>query len=361
MKGLLSRKGRGRLSWTLGLLLGALAAARAQETTFSVCALNVDGLPSVINSDGPGEEGSEEVGRYLAAKGYDILALSEDFGYHALLVAPLEADYSMGTWRGGVDATALQPGHRADTDGLELLVRKPLSMGDESWTPWSVSHGFITDGADENITKGYRHYTVTLADGLPVDCYVLHMDAGGGDGDLAARASQLSQLCDSLKANHNGRPMIVMGDTNCRYTRDNLRGLLIDPLVATGRFMVGDAWVELCKGGAYPNVGDPWLSEIDLGYREGEVVDKVIYVNPVGGPALRPVTFDIDAAYQLGDHKPVAVTFEVENEATGVAHVAAKRQPAAVWSVNGVRRRQVCRGLNIVRAGDGTMRKVMRK
>lgn len=55
-----------------------------------------------------------------------------------------------------------------------------------------------------------------------------------------------------------------------------------------------------------------------LGYEQGEIVDKVFYINPTNGLTLTPktITFDnTDYVYEngelLGDHVPVAVTFEV--------------------------------------------------
>ena len=33
--------------------------------TFKACALNVDGLPSLINNDGPGADGTTLIGQYL--------------------------------------------------------------------------------------------------------------------------------------------------------------------------------------------------------------------------------------------------------------------------------------------------------
>lgn len=305
-------------------------AAQAQQADddapvrFTVCALNVDGLPQkiagiTVNGDGPGEAGSTQIGKYLAEKQYDVLGFSEDFGYHDNLVAPLRETYNMGKYRGGIT------GLHSDTDGLELLTRKAYAVGEENWIPWSTTHGFLTGGADENIAKGFRHYAVTLAKNLVVDVYLLHMDADDEAEDRAARADQLDQLCQAVMLANNGRPKIIMGDTNCRYTRDDIFGKLISPLA--DRYDVYDAWVQLCKAGVYPALGSDPLMVDDLGYKEGEVVDKIIYLNPKKGAQLHALSIDFDADYTLGDHKPLVVTFQ------GLPALSQAAQPAVNWWV----------------------------
>ncbi|MBQ1627344.1 MAG: hypothetical protein II100_07540, partial [Prevotella sp.] len=62
-----------------------------ESEEFTAVALNVDGLPKELNfivsqldlnPDGPGQEGTKKISRYLASKGYDFIGCSEDFNYH---------------------------------------------------------------------------------------------------------------------------------------------------------------------------------------------------------------------------------------------------------------------------------------
>ena len=85
------------------------------------------------------------------------------------------------------------------------------------------------------------------------------MDAGDSDKDIKARASQWKQLAEAVKDNTNGHSIIVMGDLNSRYTRDEIENLFINPLNSTGRLTVKDAWIELCKQGVYPTLGSAAL------------------------------------------------------------------------------------------------------
>ena len=311
----------------------AVATGMAQttvSTTFKVCPLNVDGLPQKIltydlNSDGPGSDGSKKIGQYIANSGVDVFGLSEDFNYNGSILEGAGSGYTAGTWRGSIslsnegflDWTNL----RFDTDGLQILAKNDkASFSDESWTAWEQNHGRFTDGADELVTKGYRYYKVNFGQGVIVEFYILHMDAETDDSSNAARASQWVQLRKAIMANNSGLPKIVMGDTNSRYTRDDICSLFIDPITADGNYTVKDVWVEKNKNGVYPTLGSDALMVDELGYDQGEIVDKVLYLNPThGGMALTPnsITFDADNYKKedgtlLGDHVPVVVEFKAE-------------------------------------------------
>ena len=374
--------------FTLTLLALAFALtteAQNYSETFTACALNVDGLPIKIygyslNPDGPGDDGSYAIGQYLAEKNYDLLAFSEDFNYHDTLMVSLDTIYDAGTLRGIIEVTTASQLYelakstlRFDTDGLEFLWRRDgFTATDESWTEWTDCHGYLSSGADSLITKGFRYYLVTFDSGFELDVFTLHMEAETSDEDNACRASQLSQLCDSvLSYGHTDRPKLIMGDTNCRYTRDRVKALLIDPLEASGYYEVSDAWVELCKSGKYPTYGTTSLMVDELGYTKGEVVDKVIYVNPVSGNQITAtsITFDADGYVDsegeaLGDHVPVAVTFETTPTAIRGIQADNSDEGAEVMQIfnaGGQRLSTMQKGLNILRMTDGTSRKVLVK
>lgn len=296
-------------------------ADRYISKTFKVCPFNVDGLPKTIsifgftiniNNDGLEEEGAIAIGKYIANSNIDVFALSEDFNFHPSLAAQINDEYTFGTYRGGISTSNLS-GTKVNTDGLEFLAKAPFTFSDEICTPWNKTYGYTTNGSDELIKKGYRYYVVDLGDGAYVDFYILHMDAETDPQDNEARASQWEQLRDDILSKSTNRPVIVMGDTNSRYTRDDILGLFINPIESTGNYEVKDAWIEHCKNGKYPNLGDDALMVDQLGYREGEVVDKVLYLNPkANGLNIQSLEFDVDAAFDKSDHKPIIVTMKVE-------------------------------------------------
>ncbi|MBQ8968445.1 MAG: hypothetical protein IJ064_01745 [Bacteroidaceae bacterium] len=301
---------------------------------FVAVALNVDGLPSKafgisMNPDSKGANGARAISQKLSTMGYDVIGVSEDFNYNSEICSAL-SDYTTGTWRGGIEGAgglfgglaAILGGGGIDTDGLNFFTRNSVcSQSNERWTKWNKRNGTTSDGNDELIKKGYRYYTVTMNDGVAFDVYIMHMDAETSSGDLAARESQMQQLVADILGTDNRRPIIVMGDTNCRYTRDRMKALFIDAIEADPRFTIRDAWVEAARMGGYPGYGADALLVSDNGYRRGEVVDKVFYINNTDAEyQLQAEIFAQDISFigedgePLADHWPMVVTFSYEKK-----------------------------------------------
>lgn len=325
------------LSCALTLLPAApVSAAEPQTGTFTAVSMNVDGLPTDllgfinINEGGPGPNGTRAIGQKMAEYGWDIIGVSEDFNYNDELMEALSEDYNAGTHRGGVSWLT------NNTDGLNLLWKKSLSVTGESWTKWNTQYstGFANtgNGADGMINKGFRYYEAEVADGVYVDFYILHMDADSDQGDIDARHAQLIQLADAIKASDNGNPIIVMGDTNCRYTREDIRAWFMDPINADKRFEIKDAWVEDAWNGTYPNVGEDALMAVDKGgtyqYPQAEIVDKIFYINNTDSQVkLALDSYDVATDFTnssgaaLADHWPIVGTFTYTVEQEEGEHV----------------------------------------
>ena len=328
---------------------------------FTVAALNVDGMPEQVsitvfngevssislNQDGPQEAGSEKIGQYIANSDIDILGLSENFNFYKA-IQDNATGYATGTQRlqEGLPTSigvwnALQIEFPFDTDGLNLMYKtsKGITVSGETMTAWNDHYsptkfyglGSIgidvpqENGADGMIDKGYRFYQVKVDTGVVVDVYILHMDAYDDPLDNDARSKQLRQLAAAINQNTNGNPIIVMGDTNCRYTRDTLKTDLVEACDLT------DAWIKLERNNIYPNMGDEALmvTNPDLGYQKGEVVDKVFYKNAEGSNlTIEAVDYDVDAdgyVYEgttnmLGDHPPVIVKFKYTLQSNNQEH-----------------------------------------
>lgn len=286
-----------------------------------------------VNGDGPGSDGTQAIGRYIVNKGIDIVGCSEDFNYNGDLVVGLGGNYHMGLWRGRIDISAIGSlgGKPIDTDGLMFLLRntnnndgKSMSFYDESWTQWNESLGGIQEGANTLVKKGYRFYTVNLGDGVKIDVYVLHMNTAENNEQFTVQDNQLTQLAEAVAANTNGRPKLIIGDTNCRYTRNKVTDNLITPL--SELYTIKDVWVEKFRGGNAPGytpdvyddivVSDKTSSEA---YKTGEIVDKIFYLVPKGcnlSMTLDDLVFDADNYKKedgtlLGDHVPVIATFTI--------------------------------------------------
>ncbi|MCF2567760.1 endonuclease/exonuclease/phosphatase family protein [Mediterraneibacter glycyrrhizinilyticus] len=325
------------LSCAITLLPAApVSAAEPQTGNFTAVSMNVDGLPTDllgfinINEGGPGPNGTRAIGQKMAEYGWDIIGVSEDFNYNDELMEALSEDYNAGTHRGGVSWLT------NNTDGLNLLWKKSLSVTGESWTKWNTQYstGFANtgNGADGMINKGFRYYEAEVADGVYVDFYILHMDADSDQGDIDARHAQLTQLADAIKASDNENPIIVMGDTNCRYTREDIRAWFMDPINADERFEIKDAWVEDAWNGTYPNVGEDALMAVDKGgtyqYPQAEIVDKIFYINNTDSQVkLALDSYDVatdftdDSGTALADHWPIVGTFTYTVEQEEGEHV----------------------------------------
>lgn len=335
------------------MLLVALFATigmHAQTTvnkTFTACALNIDGLPQTmagftVNADGPGAAGTQAIGKYIVDKGIDILGLSEDFNYNGDLIVGLDNNYQMGTWRGRIDASGIFSGLHFNTDGLMFLLKNQNSSGqnmsysNETWVQWEESLGGLSNGANENVDKGYRFYTVNLGDNVKIDVYILHMNTAEGSAQIALQDRQLTQLANAILANGDGRPKLIIGDTNCRYTRNKVTDNLITPL--SKLYTIKDVWVERFQNGiapAYtPNVDDDIVvsdKTNSKAYETGEIVDKIFYLNPKGGNlsfTLNDLVFDADNYKNgdgtlLGDHVPVIATFTISGTLSDENYTAA--------------------------------------
>lgn len=238
-------------SFALMTLLAPNSAFAQRSYSFNATTLNVDGLPNkigtfTVNPDGKEAEGAKAIGNETRTKGWDIVAMSEDFNFHDYLIAPISDLYYVGTHGGKVSAKINNP-----TDGLGLLLTKKTGwkFSNETRVEWGVYNGKFDQGADGLINKGFRYYTITIAPGVEFDFYCLHMDAEDGQKDIEAREKQLTLLVEYIKSHDNGRNILILGDTNCRYTRDNVKGKLIDPINAVDNFTIHDAWIELIRGG----------------------------------------------------------------------------------------------------------------
>lgn len=92
--------------------------------------------------------------------------------------------------------------------------------------------------------------------------------------DEKARNSNLQQVADYIDTWSVGNAVLVMGDTNSRYTRQDDTGIR----VFKSQNGLKDAWVVNEKGGVYPTAGaDALLCDNPSASLTCETVDKVLY------------------------------------------------------------------------------------
>ena len=305
-----------------------LEVKKTIKGTFTAATYNVDGLPQkvsifTINGDGPGSTGTTNISKAIAADDWDFIGFSEDFAYHTELTSSLSA-YTFGKYRGNISASALYS--TLDTDGLGFATKSSTcSFSNETIIQFEKSSGGLSSGANTCIKKGIRHYVVTLNDGTELDVIITHMNtySSSGTGHINAQHAQLTQIAEYINSiRGNGRPIIFMGDTNCRYTRHDFQtyfwGKLDSDLVAI------DPWVTYQWNGVYPTYPSNSLmvsdatgtSDTDIiceNTQKGEVVDKIIYINNPGSDTqINALNYlrDYDGYNGLADHMPIVVDFE---------------------------------------------------
>ena len=160
------------------LSVAAPASAEAGGT-FKALTYNVAGLPEILSS-APTDRQSSTTAIGQRLRPYSIVNVQEDFNYHAYLYAADSHPYRTAT-SGGAGIGS----------GLNTLSDQSFDLDDFERVKWNN----CSLGSGDCLTpKGFTFMRVRLAEGVYVDLYNLHADAGSESGDLAARAANLSQL-----------------------------------------------------------------------------------------------------------------------------------------------------------------------
>jgi len=294
---------RKTLAWALAATLAsvivalpATPAAAATSGSFSVLSYNVAGLPELLSSAStPRASSTTSIGERLGP--YDIVHVQEDFNYHAYLYAADSHPYRTAT-SGGAGIGS----------GLNSLSDYQYDGDDFERVGWNSCQ---YDSGDCLTPKGFTFMRVRLAEGVYVDFYNAHTNAGTSDGDLAARADNLSQLTSFIQTHSAGNAVVVMGDTNTRYTRS---GDTIAEFAANNGLT--DAWVKLIRGGSAPaKDSDALVCDTSAITNTCEVVDKILYrssrfinldATSYNNEHAKFLTSD---GLMLSDHDPIAATF----------------------------------------------------
>ncbi|MGW7043408.1 jacalin-like lectin [Streptomyces avermitilis] len=281
-----------------GLTVSASPAAAADSGTFSVLTYNVAGLPESLSSAStPRDTSTTEIGRRIAP--YDIVNVQEDFNYHAYLYSTDTHPYRTATSGGAGIGSGLNTVSAYAWDGDDFERAR--------WNSCQI------DSGDCLTPKGFTFMRERLAEGVYVDFYNLHTNAGTNDGDEASRADNLNQLTSFISTHSNGNAVVVMGDTNTRYTRS--ADTIAEFAAANG---LTDAWVKLIRGGTAPAKGSDALVCDQSGAtvpNTCEVVDKILYRGSKL-VTLDATSYDNEHAaflnsdgVMLSDHDPITATF----------------------------------------------------
>lgn len=279
-----------------GLIKSNVPVTKANSNnTFNVLTYNVAGLPGIISSSDPAAN-TALISPIL--NNFDLVSVQEDFAYHDELVAQVNHSY-----------LTEHSGNVPFGDGMNFLSRFPLY--ETSRYTWVDRHGLISDGADQLTPKGILYSSMELEPGYFVDIYNLHTDAGSDEESYAARRSNMIQLATLINQRSVGKAVIVLGDTNSRYTReqDNFETAVLEACGLT------DPWIDLMRGGDVPVDGDALMDSDNRNSASNEVVDKIWYRSGRNveleaiSYALLDSMFTKSDGSQLSDHYPITTTF----------------------------------------------------
>lgn len=269
--------------------LAAAGSALADSGSFSTLTYNVAGLLEPFSSSNPATNTPLISCRI---KGYTLVNVQEDFNYHAALYDSCDDHPYRSPTSGGMGIGS----------GLNTLSYLP-------YMDWRRGDWSDCNGVDCLTPKGWTHARVRLAEGTYLSLFNLHTQAQTEDADLVARRRNVLQLLADIEANAPADAVIVMGDTNTRYTRSG------DNMTEALKRGFTDVWVQKVRGGVVPTAGAAALTDCSARTSpQCEVVDKVLFrgnaqIDLSALSYLVDTSFVDAAGNQLSDHYPISVNW----------------------------------------------------
>lgn len=296
---------------------GTTSRTGATGGEFSMLTYNVAGLPQEISTVNP-KDHLPLISPLL--DDYDIVLTQEDFdfwvddlaaldfvNYHDRLRADATHEFQT-EQHPGIEAVGIDGSDPARPlplvgDGLGFLSRFPFTGVDR--VPWTHCFGGAdtSDGGagDCLAMKGFMVGTFELAEGMEVDIYTLHGEAGEGPNDQPLQAEDYEQLGAYIVEHSAGRAVIVSGDTNL-HLEDGHDQQAGDTPIWEG-FLATAELTDVCD---VVECEDPGA------------IDKAAF-RSAGGVTLEPLErrredekFVDDAGEDLSDHPAVAVDWRWE-------------------------------------------------
>lgn len=168
-----------------------------------VITYNVAGLPDLFTYDrnlAPMDKRFDYIGKQL--RKYDIVGLQEVFISKRSIIEAHLSDYFLA--------------HGTDTG-----MSNRFGSGVYTFVRWTIRKLYYerwrkSEGPDSLSHKGFVMVTTKVSDELLVDVYNLHGQAGGENN---FGVDNMHQLVDAMKLMSlgQGRPILLIGDFNCRF------------------------------------------------------------------------------------------------------------------------------------------------
>lgn len=178
-------------------------AGQPGTRALTVLTYNVAGLPFGLSDSSP------EVNTALISpllNDFELVLVQENFAWHDDLRAQTTHAYQSEPMPGSLEQRL--------GDGLNRFSVYPFV--DFARVEWTACNGILGSAADCLTPKGFTFARHTLAPGLEVDIYNVHLDAGRDDKDAAARSAQVDQLLAFMQLRSADRAVILGGDLNLK-------------------------------------------------------------------------------------------------------------------------------------------------
>ncbi len=257
---------------------------------------NVAGLPAALSGSEP-DVNTVLIGARL--NDYDVVLVQESWltspampeesrTFHEILVEQSDHPFASESLPAPLGSDPDRPTAQL-SDGLNRF--SDFAFGTVDREMWEMCGDA---SADCLALKGFSVSTVTFADGVDVDVYNLHLDAGREDS--AIRADNVAQLSAHIVANDSGNAIVVAGDFNLHLDRQPDDAQFADLLASTGL-------IDVC-------------AELDC--PEPNRIDKVLVrssdrvgITPVEWRNEAPA-FTRDDGAPLSDHDPVVARLRID-------------------------------------------------
>ncbi len=174
--------------------------AGTEAGRWSLLTYNVSGLPK-LHMDSEPEANAALISPLL--NHYDVALVQEDFRYHARLSGRAAHVYRSEPMQ---RSTGFMP------DGLNWFSR--FAFGWVQRVRWDHCNGYAGVHGDCLVDKGFSFAEVELREGLVVDVYNLHAEAGNTPEDVEVRRQNFRQLAEYMRKRPRRHAAIVAGDTN---------------------------------------------------------------------------------------------------------------------------------------------------
>jgi hypothetical protein len=287
-----------------GTSTSAQSAAGRRTGTFDALTYNVAGLPEPFSGSEP-DINTVQISPLL--DDYDLALVQEDWVdpvppipgfdfHHDDLISLVHHPFLSTPAPPPIGGDPTRPSALV-ADGLNRLSRFPF--GEITRVRWTNCFGGAdtSDGgaADCLSQKGFSVARTTFADGVEIDVYNLHGEAGSSPLDVQYSAEDYVQLAAFMNQHSAGRPIIVGGDFNL-HTDEEPDSTVYDT------FLAATGLTDVCE-------------VVDCG-DDDDRIDKFAF-RSAGDIEITPLShhferekFQRDDGEPLSDHDALAVTFE---------------------------------------------------